>query len=160
MQETIEGVVLQNSDFEDQIDDDEDDDDDNDNQVDVPREETEELIDRRTRFHTAFQNAKQSDTYGYVTPSTPTSDNLSKPTIRSPKDLTALSWAAFCTADPSDLTEAEELQQNVFKIQALDMTNVMTRLQLSAAMLRMEKKRLQAKLALAGMGKSENEEEL
>ena len=155
MQETIEGVVLENSDFEDQIDDDEDDDDSQDND---PSEETEELIDRRTRFHTAFQNAKESDTYGYVTPSTPTSDNLSKPTIRSPKDLTALSWAAFCTADASDLTEAEELQQNVFKIQALDMTNVMMRLQLSAAMLRMEKKRLRAKLALAGMGKSENEE--
>ena len=46
------------------------------------------------------------------------------------------------------------------KIQALDMTNVLQRLQLAAAMLREEKKKLKAKLSLAGIkGSSGNEDE-
>lgn len=73
-----------------------------------------------------------------------------KTTIRSLKDLTAISWAVFCTADRADLSETEEIQYNVFKIQALDTKSVLQRLNLGAAMLRMEKKKLKAKLALAG----------
>jgi hypothetical protein len=58
------------------------------------------------------------------------------------------------------MSEQDEIQHNVFKIQALDHTNVLQRLNLGAAMLRMEMKKLKAKLALAGKGNEEKEEEI
>jgi hypothetical protein len=105
----------------------------------------EEFPDRRSKYCAAFEEALESDTQGYITPTT-----SNKPS-RTLKDLTAISWAAFCTSE-LDSNNAEDMQQNVFKIQALDTTNVLTRLQLGAAMLRMEKQKWRAKLALAGMG--------
>lgn len=120
-------------------------------------DETSEL-DRMAQFQEAFESAKEVDTFGYVFQPTNTVDDLSQntskqSTVRTPKDLTAISWAAFCTGDQNDI------QRDVIKIQALDMTNVMQRLQLAAAMLREEKKKWKAKLALAKMrdvGKEES----
>lgn len=118
-------------------------------------EETEEnsKIDRRSRYYEAFDNAKIADTYGYISPNI----DPSKTSIRSLKDLTAISWAVFCT-NAEDCTEQEEIQNNVFKIQALDATNVLQRLNLGAAMLQMEKKKLSAKLALAGKSGEEEQD--
>ena len=110
--------------------------------------------DRRARYYKAFEDAKISDTQGYISPAV----DPKKTTIRSLKDLTAISWAVFCTADPVDLSETEEIQYNVFKIQALDTKSVLQRLNLGAAMLRMEKKKLKAKLALAGKPDKSNED--
>ena len=110
--------------------------------------------DRRARYYKAFEDAKISDTQGYISPAV----DPKKTTIRSLKDLTAISWAVFCTADPADLSETEEIQYNVFKIQALDTKSVLQRLNLGAAMLRMEKKKLKAKLALAGKPDKSNED--
>lgn len=136
--------------------------DDEDDELIEEEKDTEELndedepSDRRSRYHAAFDDAKNCDTQGYVSQNIDPS-NLS---IRSLKDLTAISWAVFCTNDPAESTETEDIQNNVFKIQALDTTNVLQRLNLGAAMLRMEKKKLKAKLALAGKGEEENVEEL
>lgn len=120
-------------------------------------EKDDDALDRVAQFERAFEDANESDTFGYVLQPSNAVDNLSQRTtrssaVRSPKDLTAISWAAFCTGDRNDL------QRDVMKIQALDTTNVMQRLQLAAAMLREEKKKWTAKLALAEMKDAGKEE--
>jgi len=137
--ETIDG------DDNDEVDDEDDEDD------ELAEDETEfDKLDRVAQFQQAFESAKETDTFGYVLQPTNAMDDLSpqtkpKQTTRSPKDLTAISWAAFCTGDKNNM------QRDVMKIQALDMTNVMQRLQLASTMLREEKKKWKAKLALAGI---------
>lgn len=126
-----------------------------DDEDNMPEDENEK-IDRVEQFRQAFENAKDIDTFGYVLP--PTLDILPKSlergaTFRTAKDLAAISWAAFCTGDQNNIAK------DVIKIQALDTTNVLQRLQLAAAMLRDEKKKCRAKLALAGIKDTANEEE-
>ncbi len=133
-------------------DEDHDDDDDDDS----------EILDRVAQFQEAFESAKETDHQGYILPPIPTaSDNLSSenqkvPPLRSPKDLTAISWAAFCTTGGStdndgSSSSKDSIQRQAIQIQALDMTNVIQRMQLASAMLREEQKSLKAKLALAGI---------
>jgi len=121
-----------------------------------------EINDRVAQFQQAFQDAKETDNQGYILPPPPTaSDNLSTNTdepsklqLRSPKDLTAISWAAFCTTpnnNNSNNNDKESIKRQAIQIQALDMTNVIQRMQLASAMLREEQKSLKAKLALAGI---------
>ena len=148
MQESNEGVDVTSSGQEedDAIEDNEDDD-------NTLPDESDEVIDRVAQFAAAFESAKEADTFGYIMPSTlAVPDNLlskagpsKQTTIRNSKDLAGISWAAFCTG------EKNNLQRDVIKIQALDMTNILKRLQLAASMLLEEKKRLKAKLALAGI---------
>ena len=149
MQESNEGVDVPSSGQEedDAIEDNEDDE-------NALPDESDEVIDRVAQFAAAFESAKEADTFGYIMPSTlavPDDNLLSKAgpskqtTIRNSKDLAGISWAAFCTG------EKNNLQRDVIKIQALDMTNILKRLQLAASMLLEEKKRLKAKLALAGI---------
>jgi hypothetical protein len=133
-----------------------------DGQDDMPNnndenEEGDDMNDRRSRFFQAFEDAKIADTQGYISQNIDPSKT--KTTIRSLKDLTAISWAVFCTTDLTQMTEQDEIQHNVFKIQALDHTNVLQRLNLGAAVLRMEKKKLKAKLALAVKQGNDNENE-
>ena len=110
---------------------------------DLLEEEIDESkMDRVAQFQKAFEDAKETDTFGYVLQTINVND---KSTIRTPKDLTAISWAAFCTG------KADNIQREVMKIQALDEINILKRLQLAAAMLREEKKVLRAKLSLAGV---------
>ena len=145
MQESNEGVDVPSSGQEedDAIEDNEDDD-------NTLPDESDEVIDRVAQFAAAFESAKEA---GYIMPSTlAVPDNLlskagpsKQTTIRNSKDLAGISWAAFCTG------EKNNLQRDVIKIQALDMTNILKRLQLAASMLLEEKKRLKAKLALAGI---------
>lgn len=127
-----------------------------DDEDNMPEDDTDEKIDRVEQFRQAFENAKDVDTFGYVLP--PTLDILPKSvergaTVRTAKDLAAISWAAFCTGDQNNIA------RDVLKIQALDSNNVLLRLQLAAAMLRDEKKKCRAKLALAGIKDTANEEE-
>merc|ERR1719287_366172 len=101
-------------------------------------DEDDENMDRVARFQQALERAKEADTFGYANP------KQHDTSLRVPKDLTAISWAAF-------IGDSNDVQLNIMKIQALDFTNVLQRLQLGAAMLREEEKKLKAKLALAGI---------
>jgi hypothetical protein len=151
MQDSNEGVDLDNAASDDGASHDNEEEDDD-------ERETDERTDRMTQFSQAFESAKEADTFGYILQSTNAPDNLSKQTkskqtIRNSKDLAAISWASLCTG------EKNNLQRDVIKIQALDTTDVLQRLQLAAAMLREEKKKWKAKLALAGIIDSGNIEE-
>jgi hypothetical protein len=154
MQDSNEGVDVENTEADDEttydIEEDE-------KENASSEDEADDNIDRVTQFYQAFESAKEADTFGYILQSTHAPDNLSKQTeskgtIRNFKDLAAISWASFCTG------EKNNLQRDVIKIQALDTTNVLQRLQLAAAMLREEKKKWKAKLALAGITDSGNTE--
>lgn len=122
---------------------DEDDDNDDDNaESDGGEDETE--WDRRARFRKAYQVALSTDTQGYQVFSQDTGD-------RSPQELTAISWAAFCT----DIL-AEEAA--TFRIQALDCDHLFDRLKLASHMLRAKKEQLREKMEKAGL-KFRNEDE-
>jgi hypothetical protein len=133
----------------------ENDDEDMDDEDDKPEDDTDKTIDRVEQFRQAFESAKETDTFGYVLQ--PTLDNPKSEAkgaaVRTAKDLAAISWAAFCTG------EKNNIGRDVMKIQALDMTNVVQRLQLAAAMLRDEKKKCMAKLVSAGIKDTMTEEE-
>ena len=110
-------------------------------------EESEKLDDRYEQFQSVMEEAQDADSQGYVVQQTEANDNLSPSKIRTKKELVALSWAAFCTGDNNNV------QREVHKIKALDMTNVIQRLQLASAVLRDEKKELNAKIALSSISK-------
>lgn len=153
MQESNEGIEERNTDVDDNIINDDEDIDDEDDMTDYA---TDVQIDRVEQFRQAFENARESDTFGYVLP--PTIDIIPKSAtkeaaVRTAKDLAAISWAAFCTGEKNNIA------RDVMKIQALDMKNVLQRLQLAAAMLRDEKKKCRAKLAMAGIKDTMNEGE-
>ncbi len=150
MHDSNEGVDLENTAADDESS--------HDNEEEDDENETDENTDRMTQFYQAFESAKEADTFGYILQSTHAPDNLSKQTkskqtIRNSKDLAAISWASLCTG------EKNNLQRDVIKIQALDTTDILQRLQLAAAMLREEKKKWKAKLVLAGIVESGNIEE-
>ena len=128
----------------------------NDDEVEEENEEEdddidEDVSDRVKQFQEAFESARETDHQGYILQPTRAADNITdeKFALRSPKDLTAISWAAFCTG--SNDGSKESIQRQAMQIQALDMTNVIKRMQLASAMLREEQKNLKAKLALAGI---------
>ena len=168
MQDSSEGIDVEDQAKADAttssvVDEDEDESDGEDD-LQLNNDEDEEHLDRVAQFEEAFEGAKETDTFGYVVQPYNAVDNLSWPdqskkkkkqssTMRTPKDLTAISWAAFCTGNRTDI------QRDVMKIQALDMTNVLQRLQLASAMLRQEKKKLKAKLALAGITVADTNED-
>jgi hypothetical protein len=111
----------------DENDDDENDDDDNDNEY-----------DRRKRFRHAYEVALATDTQGYCV----TGNDIA--TERSPQELSAVSWASFCTG----LLAEEEA---TFRIQALDCDNLFDRLKLASHMLRAKKQELRSKMEKAGL---------
>ena len=135
MAESSEGLDMENVEVEpgEMIDEDEDE-----FESESESEEDDENMDRVARFQQALERAKEVDTFGYVNP------KQHDTSLRLPRDLTAISWAAF-------IGDSNDVQLNIMKIQALDFTNVLQRLQLGAAMLREEEKKLKAKLALAGI---------
>lgn len=63
---------------------------------------------------------------------------------RSPQELTALSWAAFCT---NVLPEEDA----AFRIQALDCDDLFDRLKLGSHMLREKKNYLREQMKMAGL---------
>jgi len=68
---------------------------------------------------------------------------------RSVQDLTALSWAVFCTDDV----------QETVRVQALDSDDLFDRLKLGSYMLREKKAELEAKLALTDVKLTDEEDD-
>ena len=130
-------------------DEDEDDDDDDEG---IDGEADDAHLDRVAQFQKAFESAKEAETIGDVrrpndAPDTHAPDtNAPTPAgTRTPVDLAALSWAAFCTGAAGDV------HRDVAKIQALDAADVTQRLKLAAAMLGEERKKLKAQMAMVGI---------
>lgn len=95
-------------------------------------------LDRRGRFKQAFDVALATDTQGYCLPQ-------GGHTIdRSPQELTAISWAAFCTS-----TIPEE--DAATRIQALDCEDLFERLKLASHMLKEKKNRMKRAMENAGI---------
>jgi len=129
-----------------------DEDEDEDNEEDEYTEGSDKLVDRYEQFKSVMEEAKDSDSQGYVIQQTDANDKLPQSKKRSKKELVAMSWAAFCTGNDNNV------QHDVIKIQALDITNVIQRLQLASAMLRDEKKKL-TMIALGGILKDGGDDE-
>jgi len=85
-----------------------------------------------------------TDTQGYFLPK---QDSVE----RTPKELTAISWAAFCT----ELLEEEDA---TFRIQALDSESLLDRLKLASHMLQEKKAVLQKKMKKAGLRGDDDED--
>ena len=113
-------------------------------------DEEEELFGRYADYKSAVEDAMDADS---VFQQSSNNDNLGSPEfkLRSGKELVATSWAAFCTGGTS-------AQAEIMKIQALDMTAPLQRLQLASAMLREEQKKLQAKLMLSSLSRDDEKE--
>jgi ribosomal protein S18 acetylase RimI-like enzyme len=107
-----------------------------DNYDDEEENEGECTIDRRRRFRRAYEVALATDTQGYQVASA-TGD-------RTPQELTAISWAAFCT-------ELIPEVDATFRIQALDCDNLFDRLKLASGLMRQKKALLRAKMEKAGL---------
>jgi hypothetical protein len=90
------------------------------------------LLDRRTRFRQAYENALNADTQGYTTPSKLDED------MRSLRELTAMSWAAAVCANPSF--------NPILRLQALESRNVEERLGLALRALKIERHALRKRL--------------
>jgi len=105
---------------------------------DLGDDEDEEVseLDRRGRFRQAYNVALATDTQGYV--------SSSASSERTPQELTALSWAAFCT---NVLPEEDA----AFRIQALDCEDLFDRLKLASHMLRDKKNKLRQQMEKAGL---------
>ncbi len=103
-------------------------------------DEDEEVVqlDRKGRFKQAYEVALATDTQGYcVSPGKISID-------RSPQQLTAMSWAAFCT----NLIAKEDAAT---RIQALDCEDLFERLKLASHMLKEKKTRLKSAMEKAGI---------
>jgi hypothetical protein len=114
-------------------DDDEEDDDEDDDETEP------KSFDRRARFRKAYQVAMSTDTQGYAVRS-----GADSTIDRTPQELTAVSWAAFCTEILPDADAA-------YRIQALDYDNLFDRLKLALLVLRQKKEQLKAKMDKAGI---------
>lgn len=101
-------------------------------------------MDRRKRFHHAYTIAMETDTQGYQVVA-----QQSKLVERTPQELTAISWAAFCT---EVYTEADAM----FRIQALDSTNLFERLKLALLLLKRKEKEIKLKLEKSGLNREDD----
>lgn len=130
---TQEDRFYQNSDEDDDYDDDDTDIDD--------------IFDRRKRFRQSYEVAMATDTQGYCV----SSSSKEGASDRTPQELTALSWASFCT----ELLPEED---TTFKIQALDCDDLFERLKLASQMLRAKQDDLRVKMKKAGINFREEDE--
>ena len=97
--------------------------------------------DRRSRFQKAYECALSTDTQGYRVIAT---DETAPGDQRTPQELTAVSWAAFCTEILPEIDAT-------YRIQALDCDNLFDRLKLASHMLREKKAQLRAKMEKSGL---------
>jgi Lon protease-like protein len=106
-----------------------------DEEADEPRP-----FDRRDRFRKAYQVALSTDAQGYhaVKPGGDATVD------RSPRELAAVSWAAFCTEILPD-ADAQH------RILALDYENLFDRLKLALSVLRQKKEKLKERMDRAGI---------
>jgi len=130
MQHRIRMAKLEDNYYDDSYDDDE--------EVDGP-EDT--VIDRRKRFRRAYDVALSTDTQGYQVVA---ANEESTVADRTPQELTALSWAAFCTELLPEVDAA-------IRIQALDCDNVFERLKLASVLMRRKKALLRSRMEKAGL---------
>jgi len=109
-----------------------------DNKLSVPEceEDDDHDLDRNGRFQEAFLVAKNSDSQGYMVSAS------SPETERSIQDLTAISWAVF--------SAMRDCASSAVRIQALDTTDLLSRLHIALYVLREKRKDLEAKIALVG----------
>jgi hypothetical protein len=102
-------------------------------------------LDRRGRYRQAFHVALAHDTQGYrVTTESSSNKRRDGGMERTPQELTALSWAAFCT----NILPEEDA---TFRIQALDCGSLFDRLKLASHMLREKKNLLKQQMDKAGI---------
>lgn len=106
---------------------------------DLGDDEEEEVseLDRIGRFRQAYNVALSTDTQGYCVPQDSKVD-------RTPQELTAVSWAAFCT----NVLPEEDAP---YRIQALDAEDLFERLKLASHMLREKKNQLRQLMEKAGL---------
>lgn len=97
-------------------------------------------LDRSARFQRSLKVAQEFDTCGYKLINSTTSSSYSA------KELTAISWAAFC----SEILPEED-DTKLFRIQAMDCDNLFDRLKLATQMLGQKEKILRAKFNKAGI---------
>lgn len=102
--------------------------------------------DRLSRFETAYRTALATDTQGYCITSTD-----EKILGKTAQELTAVSWAAFCTDLLPEMNPTH-------RIQALDSDNLFERLKLATHMLRQKETQLKADLVKAGVDVEGDEE--
>lgn len=108
-------------------------------------DEDEPDLDRRGRFQQALEIALQFDSQGYrVSPQEDAAEYT-------PQELTAISWAAFCTEVLPELDTS-------YRIQALDCDDLFDRLKLATHMLHQKELNLKAKLQKAGLSDEEYED--
>jgi hypothetical protein len=141
MERRINVAKLDDKFFDDDVEEDEDGDDDD-------EDEEEPAMDRRRRFQQAYRVAMDTDTQGYVS----TSQGGSQDSGRTPKELAAVSWAAF-------MTEIMLEQDATYRIQAMDETDIFERLKLASYMLREKRDKLQKQLNIADMKNKSKEED-
>eukprot|EP00581_Thalassiosira_minuscula_P007832 CAMPEP_0183705538 /NCGR_PEP_ID=MMETSP0737-20130205/2586_1 /TAXON_ID=385413 /ORGANISM="Thalassiosira miniscula, Strain CCMP1093" /LENGTH=480 /DNA_ID=CAMNT_0025932693 /DNA_START=90 /DNA_END=1529 /DNA_ORIENTATION=- len=121
-------------------------------------------LNRVTQFKQAFEEAKETDTFGYVL--LPTPEPLDKETKKrypyrpepsipkyTPKELAAISWASFCTGEETNV------EKDALKIMALNTNNVVDRLRLAQGMLQEEEDTLLSKCITAGVVLGEEDED-
>jgi len=137
MERRINVAKLDDKYFADDIDDDDDDDDD------------EPMVDRRRRFQQAYRVAFDTDTQGYV--SSPSSPKGNGSAGRTPQELAAVSWAAY-------MTEFLPEQDAIYRIQAIDETEIFERLKLASYMLREKRDKLQKQLDIVNMKKKDDDD--
>ncbi|CAB9511339.1 ATP-dependent protease La (LON) domain [Seminavis robusta] len=125
----LDRAVLEDR-FYEEIDEDDDDDDDEDDQVTD--------MSRQQRFLTAYRTALATDTQGYFLASADSSYG------KTPQELTAISWAGFCTDIVPDMLAT-------YRIQALDSVDLFERLKLASQMMKQKEKQLKAELVKAGL---------
>mmetsp|Transcript_4906 Transcript_4906/g.12956 ORF Transcript_4906/g.12956 Transcript_4906/m.12956 type:complete len:159 (-) Transcript_4906:372-848(-) len=126
------------SDGSDNEDDDDDEDDD---------DEDDDDMDRRGRFREAYNIALATDTQGYQLSKIATalcSNDSSLRRERTPQQLAAISWAAFCT-------EPFPEQDATVRIRALDCDNLFDRLKMAMHMLGEKKTALKNAMKEAGL---------
>jgi hypothetical protein len=88
-----------------------------------------------------------TDTQGYQVVSSPSSTErtIKSSSLRNARELTAISWAAYC----SDVVPT--LESITYRIQAIDTSNLFERLTIAFQMLRKKKVAIQQQLQQAGL---------
>lgn len=133
-------------------DDDEDEDDEDDYEDEVPD-------NRMSRFKLAYKNAKATDMQGYriaatsfstdsstLSNASPLMDEDDTGIQRSMQELTALSWAYFCTEAEDDMTDIIQ-----YRLRALDCMDLRERLTLALVMMMEQRSKLKATLSGSSM---------
>lgn len=116
--------------------------------IDTYDDDMEDELDREAIYKSAVEDAKMADSQGYmVSPSSSLSCFDIGQKQRSIQDLTAISWAVFCSS------EEKEDKTVTIRIQALDSSKLLDRLYMGLFVLREKKKYLEEKLALVGRRK-------